>query len=334
MAADYSSIIANLKQKKYSPVYLLCGEESYYIDVISDYLENKILDDGEKEFNLTVLYGRDVDAGKVIEQAKRYPLMSQYQLLILKEAQDMKTLDELSEYVKKPLSSTILVICHKHKKYDKRKSLSGLVAKVGVYFESARLYQDKIPAWITDYAKSNGYNINQKAAILLSDFLGTDLSKVANELNKLFILLPSGSAITEEIIEKNIGISKDYNFFEFQEALASRNVEKANRIVNYFNSNPKENPLARIVPMTYSFFSKVLLCYTLTDKSKPSVASALKIAPFLTSDYIKAVNQYSYPQLAKIISTLREFDLKSKGVDSGNATGPDLMREMVFKILH
>lgn len=334
MVTDYKKILSNLSKKEYAPVYLLCGAEPYYIDIVSDYIEDNVLNDSEKEFNLAVLYGRDVDASKVVEQAKRYPMMSPYQVVILKEAQEMKTLDEISEYVRKPLSSTILVICHKHKKYDKRKSLSTLADKNGVYFESARIYQDKIPQWILEYTENHGYKINQKASILLGDFLGTDLSKVANELNKLFILLPKGSSITEDIIEKNIGISKDYNIFEFQESLASRNVEKANRIVNYFNSNPRENPLQKIIPITYSFFLKVLLCFTVQDRTPSNVAVALKVAPFMTRDYIKAVKNYSYPKVVEVISILREFDLKSKGVDSGSATGPDMMKEMVFRILH
>lgn len=334
MATDYQKIISDISKKSYAPVYLLCGEEPYYIDLISDFIEDNVLDEGEREFNQTILYGRDTDVGKVIEYAKRFPMMSQYQVVIVKEAQDMKTIDDLCVYVEKPLTSTILVLCHKHKKYDKRKSLAKLVEKKGIYFESGRIYQDKVPAWINEYVTTRGYKINPKATILLGDFLGTDLSKVANEISKLFILIPKGSTITEEIIEKNIGISKDYNFFEFQDALASKNIEKANKIVNFFNSNPKENPLAKIVPMTYSFFSKVIICATLPDKSQGSVASALGLAPFLTRDYIKATGNYSFAKLKEVISILREFDLKSKGVNIGSTAGPDLMKEMVFRILH
>lgn len=334
MAADLGKIISDITKKAYAPVYLLCGEEPYYIDVISDYIEENVLDESEREFNQAILYGRDVDAGKVIEYAKRFPMMSQYQVVIVKEAQDMKTIDDLTTYVEKPLSSTILVLCYKYKKYDKRKALAKIADKKGIYYESARMYQEKMPAWITEYVTSKGYKITSKAAVLLGDFLGTDLSKVANETGKLFILLPKGSTITEDIIEKNIGISKDYNFFEFQEALASRNIEKANRIVNFFNSNPKENPLVKIVPMTYSFFSKVIICAALPDKSQGSVASALGIAPFIARDYAKAAGNYSYEKLTNVISILREFDLKSKGVDIGSTQGPDLMKEMVFRILH
>ncbi|HLO90947.1 MAG TPA: DNA polymerase III subunit delta [Lentimicrobium sp.] len=334
MAADLPKIISDISRKNFSPVYLLCGEEPYYVDVISDYIEESVLDEAEREFNQAILYGRDVDAGKVIEYAKRFPMMSQYQVVIVKEAQDMKTIDDLCTYVEKPLASTILVLCYKHKKYDKRKALAKLVEKKGIYYESGRMYQEKMPAWITDFVTSKGYKINPKAAVLLGDFLGTDLSKVANEIGKLFILFPKGSTITEEIIEKNIGISKDYNFFEFQEALASKNIEKANRIVNFFNSNPKENPLVKIVPMTYNFFSKVIICATLPDKSQSSIASALGIAPFMTRDYVKASGNYSFEKLNSVISILREFDLKSKGVDIGSIQGPDLMKEMVFRILH
>ncbi|MFA6950177.1 MAG: DNA polymerase III subunit delta [Lentimicrobiaceae bacterium] len=334
MAADYKKVLSDLSKKIYSPVYLLCGEEPYYIDVISDAIEDGILDEGEKEFNLNILYGRDTDASKVIEYAKRYPMMSSYQVVIVKEAQDMKTIDDLVTYIEKPLLSTILVLCYKYKKYDKRKSLAKLVEKKGIYFESARVYPDKVAPWITEFVESRGYKITPKAAILLGDFLGTDLSKVANEIGKLFISMPKGSSITEKMIEQNIGISKDYNFFEFQDALASKNIEKANRIVNYFNSNPKENPLVKIVIMLYSFYSKVLLCASLHDPSPSSIASALGIAPFVTKDYTKAIHNYSFDKLTDIISILREFDLKSKGVDSGSASGQEMMKEMVFRILH
>lgn len=334
MASDYKKIISDISKKALAPVYLLCGEEPYYIDLISDYIEENVLSEDEREFNQSILYGRDTDVSKVIEYAKRFPMMSQYQVVIVKEAQDMRSIDDLSTYVEKPLSSTILVLCYKYKKYDKRKALAKLAEKKGIYFESARIYQDKMPNWINDYVVAQGYKINPKASLLLGDFLGTDLSKVANEIHKLFILIPKGSTITEEIIEKNIGISKDYNFFEFQEALASRNIEKANRIVNFFNSNPKENPLVKIVPMTYSFFSKVIICATLQSKSQDSIASALGLAPFMVRDFVKAAGNYSNSKLIEVISILREFDLKSKGVNIGSTAGPDLMKEMVFRILH
>ncbi len=334
MAADYQKIISEISRKKYLPVYLLCGEEPYYIDVISDHIEANVVDESMKEFNLSVFYGRDTDATKVLETVKRYPMMSDYQVVIIKEAQDMKTVDELALYLEKPLESTLLVICYKYKKYDKRKSLAKLADKKGVYFESSRIYSDKVPAWIDDYVTSRGYKITPKASILLADFLGTDLSKVVNEISKLFILLKPGSTINEDVIEKNVGISKDYNFYEFQDALATKNIEKANNIVNFFNSNPKENPLAKIVPMTYFFFSKVLLCSTFTDKSPSGISSGLGLTPFLARDYIKAVNNYSYSKLTSVISILREYDLKSKGVDSGSTDSTDLMREMIFRILH
>ncbi len=334
MAADFSKIMNDIAAKRYAPLYLLCGEEPYYIDQISDYIEEHALDEAEREFNQSILYGRETDAIKVLEYAKRYPMMSEYQVVIVKEAQDLKDIDNLAPYAEKPLSTTILVLCYKHKKYDKRKSLSKIIEKKGVYFESARIYQEKVPAWITSYINSKNYQVTPKAALLLGDFLGTDLSKIANEISKLFILLPPGSTITEDVIEKNIGISKDYNFFEFQEALASKNIEKANNIVTYFNANQKDNPLVKIVPMTYGFFSKVLICASLPDKSQSSVASAIGVNPFLTRDYLKAASNYSLGKLTEVIAILREFDLKSKGVDSGSAPQSDLMKEMVFRILH
>lgn len=334
MALDYKQILNNLSKKIYAPVYLLCGEEPYYIDLISDAIEDSVLNEYEKEFNQTVLYGRDSDYSKVVEHAKRYPMMASHQVVIVKEAQDMRSIDELVSYVDKPLNSTILVLCYKHKKYDKRKSLAKLVDKKGVYFESGKIYADKVAAWVSDYVLSKDYKVTPKAAILLGDFLGTDLSKVANEINKLFISLPKGSTIDEKIIEQNIGISKDYNFFEFQDAMASRNIEKANRIVNYFNSNPKENPLVKIVILLFSFYSKAVVCASLPDKSPSSISAALGIVPFLTKDYVKVLNNYSFEKLTSVISILREFDLKSKGVDIGSTSSTDLMSEMVFRILH
>lgn len=334
MAVDHQKIITDLSKKIFSPIYLLCGEEPFYIDLISDYIEDNVLSEADKEFNQYIFYGRDTEAEKVLEAAKRYPMMAPYQVIIIKEAQDMRSLEDLTVYAENPIPTTILVICYKYKKYDKRKSLAKVVEKKGVYYESSKIYDDKLPAWITSFVATKGYKITPKAAVLLGDFLGTDLSKIANEVNKLLIFKPQDNTITEDLIAANIGISKDYNVFELQEALGSKNVEKAFKIVNYFNSNPKENPLAKVVPMIFSFFSKVVICSRLTDKSQGSVASALSISPFFAKDYVKASGNYSYDKLVEIISILREFDLKSKGYDASSVDDADLMKEMVFRILH
>lgn len=334
MAFSTTQILADLKKKIYYPIYMLCGEEPYFIDLLCDVFENKILTQGEKEFNQTILYGRDVDARTILENAKRYPMMASHQVVIVKEAQDVKTIDELSIYAEKPLESTILVLCYKYKKYDKRKVLAKLIEKKGVFFESARLYNDKIPGWITSQVESRGYGIDSKAAFMLSEFLGNDLSKISNELGKLYINLPQGSKIDQTLIEQNIGISKDFNIFELQTALGSRDLVKANRIVMHFASNTKDNPLVKNVIMLSSFFIKLLLYHVLPDKSDREVVSALSIYPSFVNDYHTGARNYSYQKLTEIISLLREYDMKGKGLDSGSTDEGDLMKELIYKILH
>ncbi|KAF0197068.1 MAG: DNA polymerase III subunit delta [Bacteroidetes bacterium] len=334
MSADFNRILSDLKNRIYHPIYLLSGEEPYFIDLLCDAIENGVLTEDEKGFNQTILYGREVDSRTIVEHAKRYPMMASHQVVIVKEAQDIKTIDELSVYAEKPLVSTILVICYKYKKYDKRKSLSKVVEKKGVFFESTKVREDKLPAWITAQAESQGYTLTPKAVAMISDYLGNDLSKVENELKKLYISLPRGSQITEKIVEANIGISKDYNIFELQNALGARNIVKANRIITYFASNPKDNPLVKNIILLYGYFSKLLIYHSLPDKSNKEVASALSISPFFVNDYHSAARNYTFEQLTGIISLLREYDLKSKGVDSGSATEEDLTKELIYKILH
>ncbi len=334
MAADFNHILSDINKRIFYPIYLFCGEEPYFIDLLSDALENGVLSEDEKEFNQTVLYGRDVDATTIIENAKRYPMMASHQVVIVKEAQDIKTIDELSTYAEKPLNSTILVICYKYKKYDKRKSLVKVVEKKGVFFESVRVRDDKMPGWISAQVETQGYTISPKANTMIADFLGNDLGKVDNELKKLYISLPKGSQITEKIVEDNIGISKDFNIFELQNALGQRNIVKANRIISYFASNPKDNALAKTVVLLYGYFAKLLLYHTLPDKSNKEVASALGINPFFASDFHSAARNYSFERVSQIIGLLRKYDLKSKGLDSGSASEDDLYKELIYKILH
>jgi len=334
MSADFNRILSDLKNRIYHPIYLLSGEEPYFIDLLCDAIENGVLTNDEKGFNQTILYGREVDARTIVEHARRYPMMASHQVVIVKEAQDIKTIDELSAYAEKPLVSTILVICYKYKKYDKRKSLSKVVEKKGVFFESTKVREDKLPAWITGQAESQGYTLTPKAVAMISDYLGNDLSKVENELKKLYISLPRGSQITEKIVEANIGISKDYNIFELQNALGARNIVKANRIITYFASNPKDNPMVKNIILLFGYFSKLLIYHSLPDKSNKEVASALSISPFFVNDYHSAARNYTFEQLTGIISLLREYDLKSKGLDNGSATEEDLTKELIYKILH
>ncbi len=332
--SGFENILSDLKNKIYYPVYLLSGEEPYFIDVVSDFIEENVLSEQEKEFNQTIVYGKDVDAITVMSYAKRYPMMSNYQVLIVKEAQDLDDIEAFLPYVQNPVSSTILVLCYKYRKLDKRKSLFKTIEKFGVVMESPVLYDNKIPDWISNYVKERGFSVSPKAAMLLAEFVGNELSKIVNELTKLFINLPAGSEITEDVVERNIGISKDFNVFELQKALGRKDVYKSNMIIRYFAANLKENPLVKVIPNLYSYFTKVLLYHYLPDKSRNNAASALSVNPFFIQDYQTAARNYPLHRLVAVISNLREYDLKAKGLDNASATDGELMKELVFKILH
>ena len=334
MASTSEHILTDLKNGIFHPVYLLYGEEPYFIDQLSDYIEKNVLTEEEKEFNQTILYGKDVKTRDVLSMARRYPMMANYQVIIVKEAQDLDDIEEFAPYAENPVKSTVLVLCYKYGKIDKRKKLYKLVEKNGVVFESARLYDNKIPEWIHSYVKRMGYSISEKAPYLLLEFLGNDLSRIVNEIGKLSINLAPGSKITEEYIERNIGISKDFNVFELQKALGAMDVFRANQIIRYFAANPKDNPLVKVIPILFMYFSKVLLYHTLEDKSRNNAASALSVNPFFLNDYQQAARNYSMDRLTGVISLLREYDLRSKGVDNGNATDGELMKELIYKIIH
>ena len=330
----FDEILNDLGNRIYAPVYFLFGEEPYFIDAITGYIEANVLSDAEKEFNQSVLYGRDLDIPTLFSYARRYPMMANYQVIILKEAQDLQKIEELQPYTDDPVRSTILVIAYKYGKLDKRKTFYKSLEKNGVVFESKKFYDNQVPSWISEYVARNGYSISTKATHLMAEFLGTDLSKIANEIDKLFINIPVKSEITEALVEKFIGISKDYNAFELQKALGRKDVYKANQIIHYFAANPREEPIVKIIPLLYSFFSKILVYHYLSDKSKNSVASALAVQPFFVTDYQHAATHYTPAKLIQIISILREYDLKAKGVDNISATDGELLKEMVFKILH
>ena len=335
MAVTYEEIISDLKNRIFKPVYFLAGEEPYYIDLITEYIQNKVLPEAEKAFNQIILYGDDTNIASIIDTARRFPMMASHQVLIIKEAQSLKKLDDLVIYLEKPLLSTILVFSYKYKTIDKRTKLYKTLESHGVYFESARVRDYLIPPWIERYLMSKGIKTDPSASAMLTEYLGTDLHKIVNELDKLIITLQSGKPfITTEIIEKNIGISKDYNNFELQKAVGEKNVLKANMIVHYFANNPKDNPITLSVASLFGFFSKLLTFHYLTDKSKNNVAAVLKINPFFVKDYESSAAKYNVSKTVQIISLLRTYDLKSKGYGDPGTEPGDLLKELVFRILH
>lgn len=329
-------ILRELRSKQYRPIYYLMGEEAYYIDLISDYIMDNVLTDTEKEFNLSVVYGADVDIATVINAAKRYPMMSEHQVVIVKEAQSIRNIDELSYYLQKPLRSTILVMCHKHGVLDRRKKLAAEIEKVGILFESKKLKEAQLPAFITSYMKRKGVDLEPKATSMLADFVGTDLSRLTGELEKLIITLPKGQIrVTPEQIERNIGISKDYNNFELRSALVERNVLKANQIINYFEKNPKTNPLQMTLSLLFGFYSNLMLAYYAPEKSEQGIASFLGLkSPWQAREYQTAMKRYSGVKTMQIIGEIRYTDAKSKGIGNSSLTDSELLRELIFKILH
>lgn len=329
-------ILRELRSKQYRPIYYLMGEEAYYIDLISDYIMDNVLTDTEKEFNLSVVYGADVDIATVINSAKRYPMMSEHQVVIVKEAQSIRNIDELSYYLQKPLRSTILVMCHKHGVLDRRKKLAAEIEKVGILFESKKLKETQLPAFITSYMKRKGVDLEPKATSMLADFVGTDLSRLTGELEKLIITLPKGQTrVTPEQIERNIGISKDYNNFELRSALVERNVLKANQIINYFEKNPKTNPLQMTLSLLFGFYSNLMLAYYAPEKLEQGIASFLGLkSPWQAREYQTAMKRYSGVKTMQIIGEIRYTDAKSKGIGNSSLTDSELLRELIFKILH
>ena len=330
----YEEIIGNLQKKIYHPIYFLMGEETYFIDKISDYITDNVLTDAEKGFNQTVLYGKDIEPDTIMANARRFPMMANYQVIVVREAQNIKKIEDLEPYAKNPLNSTILVINYKYKTLDKRKTFAKLIDQKGILFESKKIYDNQLPTWISSYLKAQRYTIAPQAAAMISEYLGADLSKVANELDKLIISLPAGTQITPELVERNIGISKEFNVYELQNALGERDLLKANRIINYFGANPSSNPVPVVISSLFSYFTKILNYHFLEDKSQNNVASALQVHPFFVKTYVSAAKNYNIKKLVEIVSILREYDMKSKGFGNNASSPADLQKEMVYKILH
>lgn len=332
---EVKQLVSDINNGKLKPIYFLMGEEPYYIDKISDYIEENILAEAERGFNQMTLYGRDISIEDIISNAKRYPMMSDYQVVIIKEAQDLsRTIEKLTAYAKNPQPTTILVVNYKYKKLDKRKGLYKALKETGVIYESKTLYENQVADWIRRVLSPKGVTITPKAAQMLVEFLGTDLSKISNELEKLQIVLPKGHQITPEAIEENIGISKDYNNFELRKAIGERDTKKAFQIINYFAENPKDNPMVVTVALLFNFFSQLLHFHGLKDKSPRNVASALRINPYFVNEYVTAAKNYPMRKVSAIVSTLRIFDVKSKGVSANAVPQGDLLKELLVKILN
>ena len=331
---EIKQLVAAIKKGDLKPIYFLMGEESYYIDKISDYIEDNVLEETEKGFNQMVLYGRDVTIDDIVSNAKRYPMMAERQVVIVKEAQDLsRTIEQLAKYAANPQPTTVLVFNYKYKKLDKRKALYKAIIKIGVVYESKKMYENQVADWIRRTLAGKNYDISPKAAQMLVEFLGTNLSKIDNELNKLKIVLPEGTQITPDHIEENIGISKDYNNFELRKAVGQRNILKAHQIAKYFADNPKDNPMVVTVALLFSFFSQLLQLHGMSDKNPRSVASALKVNPYFVNEYIEAARNYPMKKVSYIIGVLREFDVKSKGVGSNAVPQGDLLKELLVKVL-
>ena len=331
---DIREIVSTIKKGSAKPIYFLMGDEPYYIDKISDYVEDTVLDEAEKGFNQQVMYGRDVSVDDIIGAAKRYPMMAEKQVIIVKEAQDLsRSIEKIASYAENPQPTTVLVFNYKYKKIDKRKALYKAISKTGIVFESKKLYDNQVSDWIRRVLSGQNYKIEPKAAIMLVEFLGTDLSKIANELEKLMLVLPKESIITDKHIEENIGISKDFNNFELRKAIGAKNIKKANRIINYFSENPKKNPSVMTISLLNSFFTQLLLFHGLENKSKQSVAKALKINPYFVDEYFEAGRNYPMRKVAQVINHLRKADVQSKGVGA-NLHQEDVLKELLFKILN
>jgi DNA polymerase-3 subunit delta len=331
----HTQIIDQIKKKIYHPIYFLEGDESYFIDEVMSLLEERVLTEGEKAFNLSIFYGRDTDPQSLMNTCRQYPMGSDFQLVLLKEAQSMSKLEGIISYIENPLKSTVLVLAYKYGKLDRRTQFSKSLIRNALHLESKKLYDDKIPSWIQEYVSSKGYRIDARASQLLADYLGNDLGKISGELGKLMVGLESGSRIEADRIESNIGISREYNVFELGMALSRRDIDRVYRIIFYFSANPKENPLVVIIGFLGSFFSKVLAYHYMKGQSKEGIASKLGINPYFISQYENAAQNFPLASLVSIISGIRQADIQSKGVGTApNTRDSDILKELIYKILH
>ncbi|MEB8328970.1 DNA polymerase III subunit delta [Flavobacteriaceae bacterium KMM 6897] len=331
---EVKQIVTDIKNGNIKPIYFLMGEEPYYIDKIAEYIEKNVLTEEERGFNQMVMYGKEVTMDEIIGNAKRYPMMAERQVVIVKEAQHLsRSIEDLLGYADNPQPSTVLVFCYKYGKLDKRKKTYKSIQKTGVLFESKKLYENQVSDWIRMVLQGKGYTIAPKAAILLVEYLGTDLSKINNELEKLQLVIPKNVEITPAAIEEHIGISKDYNNFELKKAIGERDILKATRIVHYFAQNPKDNPFVVTVSLLHNFFSQLLQYHGMSDHSSKNVASTLGVSPYFVNEYQTAARNYPMKKVSQVISCLREMDLKGKGVGGANLSQADLLKELLVKII-
>lgn len=333
----FDSLRKDISNRKFAPVYLLMGEEAYFIDQLTELLLDKVLTETEKDFNLLTFYGVDSDVNTIVSAARRFPMMSEYQLVVVKEAQELSKFELLEAYVKHPLKSTILVINYKHGTVDRRKAVIKQIEKNGgVVFESKKLYENQIPAFIKSYFSGKKIQIDEKSARMITDHVGNDISNLVQQLQKLEVSLPQGSGrITSELIETNVGISKDYNNFELLKAIAEKDVVKASKITDYFDKNPKENPTVVTLSVLFNYFSNLLECFWLPQKNEQEVMRALNLrSSFFARDYMSGLRNYNAVKVMEIITCLRIYDGKSKGIDNASATPGELLKELVYKIMH
>lgn len=331
---DYNSLIKAIEAKSFEKIYFLHGEEAFYIDKITAALVAGVMEEHERDFNQSIVYGKDTEINGLLSEAKQYPMMAERRLVVLKEAQDFKAIDQLEPYFDSPSDKTIFVVNYKYKNFDSRKKVMKAAAKNGVVFKSEKVAEYRLVSWVEGYVKDIGYGITPKASLLLSEFLGNDLSKITNELDKLQILVEKGTTINEIHIEENIGISKDYNVFEYVNAIGLRNVSKANKIVDYFDHNPKAGSIIMVVSNLFNHFARLMKIHFLENKAKDAVAGALKVHPFVASQLLNSAKIYNPKKIAANIAILHEFDLKSKGIGNSSFTHGQLMKEMTFRLMH
>lgn len=336
MTQTYIQLMKDLQARKFAPIYYLMGEESYYIDKVSDFIAGNVLAEEERDFNQTVVFGSDVSMQQVVEYAKRYPMMAERQVVIVKESQGIKSMEMLEQYIQKPMTSTVLVFCHKNGSLDKRKKVATLLTKsdAAVVFESKKLKDTELPAFIMSYLSEQDIKIDNKSVHIIAESIGSDLNRMTSELDKLKIGLPDDRTITPEIVEQKIGVSKDFNAFELRNAIVTKNVFKANQIIDYFNKNPKAGSIYNMIPLLFQYFANLMQAHYAPKKDDRSLGEWLGISPWMAREYVSGMKMFSAMKTLQIIAKFREVDAKSKGLDNPNTSASELMKELVFFILH